>query len=101
MYGLVYNALPSPALPGSGSEGMISAHILRHPYWWNKGKIKVGRRKIKVESTPKSNFLDTKTQKHKGAPRLISSFSLLCEPSCLGVFVAFYYFSYFRTGLKV
>ncbi len=50
MYGFVFNALPSPALPGSGSEGMFSARILRHPCWWNKVKIKDQRKKLKVES---------------------------------------------------
>jgi len=28
-----FSALPTPALPGSGSKSMISALVLRHPYW--------------------------------------------------------------------
>jgi len=31
---LFLNSFPAPALPGSGSEGLISALVLRHPYWF-------------------------------------------------------------------
>ena len=33
--GLVINSIPSPALSGSGSEGVISALLFRHPYWFD------------------------------------------------------------------
>jgi len=57
--------------------------------------------KWNIESTPKSNFLATKAQRHEEAPRLVSSFSLLCESLCIGVLMAFYYFNCFRSGLNI
>ncbi len=34
--------VPTPALSGSGSEGMISARVLRHPYWKVDANIRIG-----------------------------------------------------------
>jgi len=58
-------------------------------------------KKINVEPTPKSNFLATKTQRHKETLSLRFWISFLCESWCLSVLVAFPYFTTFRRGLNV
>jgi len=57
---LFLNSFPAPALPGSGSEGMISALVLRHPYWFI---AKVIQKRQNQETRSKKQDLRPETEK--------------------------------------